>query len=101
MDSNEIYMPNLSIKNVPADIVGKLRERATANHRSLQGELMALITRLVGEPPELAREASSPPTSRGHKSIEQIAAEHRGRAKLPSRKGGRSVDLIRADRDAR
>jgi plasmid stability protein len=94
-------MPNLSIRNVPADIVGKLRERATVNHRSPQGELMALITRVVRESPEMAGEGSSPPTSRGHKSIEQIAAEHRLRVKLRRHKGGRSVDLIRADRDAR
>ena len=41
-------MPNLSIKNVPADVVSKLHERAAANHRSLQGELMALVTGAVG-----------------------------------------------------
>lgn len=34
---------NLSIKNVPEDLVQRLRERATANHRSLQGELMAIL----------------------------------------------------------
>ena len=36
-------MPNLSIKNVPEAIVEKLRQRAAANHRSLQGELMLLV----------------------------------------------------------
>ncbi|MDB5439522.1 MAG: hypothetical protein JWM33_1949 [Caulobacteraceae bacterium] len=34
---------NLSIKNAPDDVVEKLRRRAVANHRSLQGELMAII----------------------------------------------------------
>lgn len=34
---------NLSIKNAPDDIVERLRARAAANHRSLQGELMAII----------------------------------------------------------
>lgn len=38
---------------------------------------------------------------RGHKSIEQIAAEHRARVEQPMRKGGRSVELIRKERDAR
>jgi plasmid stability protein len=33
----------LSIKNAPDDIVARLRERAAKNHRSLQGELMAII----------------------------------------------------------
>lgn len=34
---------NLSIKNVPIDIAEKLRNRARYNHRSLQGELMAIL----------------------------------------------------------
>jgi antitoxin FitA len=39
---------NISIKNVPDYIVERLRERAALNHRSLQGELMALLERTVG-----------------------------------------------------
>jgi plasmid stability protein len=38
---------SLSIKNVPEEIVAKLREKAQKNHRSLQGELMALIEEAV------------------------------------------------------
>jgi antitoxin FitA len=34
---------NLSIKNVPDALAEKLRRRAASNHRSLQGELMALL----------------------------------------------------------
>ncbi len=34
---------NLSIKNVPDDIADKLRQRASRNHRSLQGELMTIL----------------------------------------------------------
>ncbi len=34
---------NLSIKNVPDDVAVKLRQRAKTNHRSLQGELLALL----------------------------------------------------------
>ncbi len=34
---------NVSIKNVPDDIVEKLRKRAKRNHRSLQGELIAIM----------------------------------------------------------
>jgi len=33
----------LSVKNVPADIAKRLRERAARNHRSLQGELLAIL----------------------------------------------------------
>jgi len=34
---------DLSIKRVPDDLVQRLRERAATNHRSLQGELMAML----------------------------------------------------------
>ena len=34
---------SFSIKNVPDDVAERLRERAKRNHRSLQGELMAML----------------------------------------------------------
>jgi plasmid stability protein len=39
---------NISIKNVPDDIAEELRARAARNHRSLQGELMAIIEEAAG-----------------------------------------------------
>jgi plasmid stability protein len=48
----EQMMPvNLSIKNAPDDVVQQLRERAARNHRSLQGELMAIIEDAVRPQP--------------------------------------------------
>jgi hypothetical protein len=44
---------DLSIKGVPEDQVRRLRERAKANHRSLQGELRALIDEVTGTPRSL------------------------------------------------
>ena len=41
---------NLSVKNVPAAMAAKLRERAERNHRSLQGELMAILEHAAIEP---------------------------------------------------
>ena len=41
---------NLSIKNAPDDVVQRLRERARRNHRSLQGELMAILEESVRAP---------------------------------------------------
>lgn len=41
---------NLSIKNVPEAMATKLRERAERNHRSLQGELMAILESAAIEP---------------------------------------------------
>jgi plasmid stability protein len=106
-------MPNLSIKNVPAMVVASMRERASANHRSLQGELLALVSQAAAGTQaaastqesvnKLATVASEPSQGirKGHKSIEQIAAEHRQHSKRPSSKGQSSTELIRQDRDAR
>src|SRR5580704_11566021 len=42
------HMPvNLSIKNAPDEIVRRLRERASRHHRSLQGELLAILEAAV------------------------------------------------------
>ena len=38
---------NLSIKNAPDRVVQRLRERAERHHRSLQGELLAIIEAAV------------------------------------------------------
>lgn len=98
-------MPNLSIKDVPEAWAQALRERAARNHRSLQGELMALIQRVV-EPGSLPPDASTRPLAsqhRGWKTVEQIAAELRANphdAKL-CRELPRGVDIIREERDAR
>ena len=42
---------DISIKGVPEDQVRRLRERAKANHRSLQGELRALIDEAAAATP--------------------------------------------------
>ncbi|HLI64824.1 MAG TPA: Arc family DNA-binding protein [Caulobacteraceae bacterium] len=34
---------NLSIKNAPEEVVARLKARARRHHRSLQGELLAII----------------------------------------------------------
>ena len=41
---------NLSIKNAPDEIVERLRKRAAKHHRSLQGELLAIVEEAVREP---------------------------------------------------
>jgi plasmid stability protein len=38
---------NLSIKNAPDEVVQRLRQRAERHHRSLQGELLAIIEEAV------------------------------------------------------
>jgi antitoxin FitA len=100
-------MPNLSIKNVPDEVLDKLRERAARHHRSLQGELMALLCAALESPapPSAAEpvETNEAPKMRrsGTRRIEEIAAEHRQRWKKPFTQGPRATDVIRAERDAR
>ena len=74
---------NLSIKNVPEDLVGQLRDCARANHRSLQGELMTILEEHV--------------RSRGL-TVEELVERARARhLNSPSE----SVQIIREMRDER
>ena len=46
--------PSLSIKDVPEEVLERLRTRAERNHRSLQKELLAIVEAAVSEEePEL------------------------------------------------
>jgi plasmid stability protein len=75
---------NLSIKNAPDEIVRRLRERANRHHRSLQGELLAILEASVRFEERL--------------SPDDLLAEVR---RLGLRTPSESAAMIRADRDAR
>lgn len=103
---------NLSIKGVPESLAERLRARAERNHRSLQGELMAIIERAAATEETsvavaaTATTAAAPPRRlvserRGTRSIEEIAAEHLARYPKPFTHVPRAVDIIRKDRDSR
>lgn len=42
---------SLSVKNVPDEVVRRLKDRAARHHRSLQGELMAILEAAAYEEP--------------------------------------------------
>ena len=70
----------LSIKNVPDELAQRLKERAALNHRSLQGELLAILESV--EPPR--------------QSIKDIYGMVKASGvKTPSE----SAEMIREDRD--
>jgi plasmid stability protein len=71
----------LSVKNVPKDIASRLKARATRNHRSLQGELLLILS-----------EAAQVTT------IGELAALVK---RLGLKTPGESAAMIREDRDAR
>jgi plasmid stability protein len=91
-------MPELSIKNVPQQVVDTLRERARRNHRSLQAELLALVTRSTIATDE--RRDGGSEEEAGGVTIEVIAGEHRARCPQPAVQGPSSTEIIRAERDA-
>ncbi len=71
----------LSAKNVPIDVARRLKARAARNHRSLQGELLAILS-----------EASQVTTV-----IDLAALVRRLELTTPSE----SAEMVREDRDGR
>lgn len=71
---------NLSIKNVPEDVVERLRERANQNHRSMQGEMLTILEDAVG-PRKL--------------SIEEVSQVVK---RMGFKSESNSVDIVRKDR---
>lgn len=93
-------MPNLSIKDVPESVIATLRERATRNHRSLQGELMAIICQVAATSNAEIRPV--PARADDTKTIEQLATELAALWKeAPPVDAPLAVDIVRASRDAR
>ena len=76
----------LTIKNVPEEIADRLKERARNHHRSLQGELMALIEEAVGAGPGRPID------------VHELLA-HAKSMKFP--RASDAVDLVRETRDER
>ncbi len=97
---------NLSIKEVPDALAELLRRRAERHHRSLQGELMAIIEAAATDVSVMRsasqRTAPGPEDpARVGKTIDQIASAQRLRYPKPITSGPLAVDIIRADRDLR
>lgn len=74
---------SLSIKNVPEELLDRLRERARRNHRSVQGELMVILEESLY--PRLL-------------TVDEVY--HRVSA-LGFSTQAEAIDMIREDRDAR
>jgi antitoxin FitA len=73
---------DLSIKRVPEFLVERLRKRAALNHRSLQGELTAMLEEHLIQEDRL--------------TLEQLSELNRA---IGLRTPSESVEMIRADRD--
>lgn len=108
-------MPSLSIKDVPESLLVAIRQRAARHHRSLQGELMALLEAAAGaEPPFVVHPGHGPAapsdwqsrlaalraetTHRGDRDVDQLVAAMRRDHPEP-RKAPSSTEIIRQMRD--
>ena len=96
---------NLSIRNVPEELAERLREQAARNHRSLQGELMAILEGAARAYPRGMedggrefRRADPLPLPAGKLSIDDALAYVRGLG-LPRPAKNESTRMIREDRD--
>ena len=65
---------NLSVKNVPDDIVERLRKRAKSHHRSLQGELMVILEEATGSTKLSVNEAEERLRALGFRTGDESAA---------------------------
>jgi plasmid stability protein len=105
-----------SIKGVPDDVAARLRDLAHRHHRSLQGELLAIIEAAArgafttAEVPGVPSAADNligfdrrghPIVRKGPRRIEEVAAELRARTPAPRTGLPLSVDIIRQLRDSR
>jgi len=79
-------MPTLHVRNVPDDLYERLRQRASAEKRSLSAEVLALLEAAIQRHPESQQELFE----RIRRRRGEIQREH---GRLPS-----SVDLVREDR---
>ena len=92
---------DLSIKQVPDDVTERLRQRAKRNHRSLQGELRAILDEVTNTPPRLTmRELHERAQARGRvdtgepmlqtvRRMRDERLEQLQRRRAPGRGGGR------------
>jgi len=115
----ESDMANISIKDVPDQWAETLRQRAARNHRSLQGELMAILEHAVQEPIATASRTvgasaagagatvvgmdrfGHPIVRNGWKTVEQVVTDLRQKHPEPITDQVSSIDIIRQDRDSR
>ena len=75
---------NLSIKNVPDGLAERLRRRAAASHRSMQGELMAILEEALEKrqpltPPEVLEKVRALGVETRREAVGDIRKDREGR----------------------
>lgn len=80
-------MPTLHVRNVPEDLHERIREIASADRRSLSGEVVVLLDEALGNRKRLARHVEALESLRRRRRV------YRSKGKLPD-----STQLLREDR---
>jgi plasmid stability protein len=98
----------LTIKQVPERLAKKLRARAAASHRSLQGELMSILHEALDEPPAVTdveaptyhvkRKPQRPPVHGRRLTLSELWERAR---KLGGKSPSESAAIVRRLRDDR
>lgn len=98
-----IAMPNLSIRDVPEAVTEHLRQRAARHHRSLQGELMAILESAVAA--DLQATATQPaqtrPVTTPRRSLADLLRTMRERTGVDVATPSTSTAIVREMRDSR
>ena len=97
----------LTVEQVPERLAQKLKARAAANHRSLQGELMVILSQAVSQPaasePEpppyqVQRQPKEAPLHGRRLTLRELWERSR---RLGAESPGDSAAIVRASRDER
>jgi hypothetical protein len=76
-------MADVLIRNIPADVLARLKERAVRNRRSLQQELLRIVSVAAGDDVD---------------ELVSVIRERRAEYKADGRKFGDSAAMVRKDR---
>lgn len=100
---SDLDVPNLSIRDVPESIAEHLRQRAARHHRSLQGELMAILESVVTS--DLQAAATAParprPATTPRRTLGEVADNLRRRLGVDVASAPSSTAIVREMRDIR
>ena len=80
--ARRVTVAQLLVRNIDADVVRRLKERARRHGRSLQGEAKRILTQAAGVAPDQARRAA-----------------RAWQKRLAGRRFADSADLVREDRE--
>ncbi len=100
---SDLDVPNLSIRDVPESIAEHLRQRAARHHRSLQGELMAILESVVAADLQAPATGSAQPRSAAmpRRTLADLVQAMRERTGTDVATPSTSTAIVREMRDAR